>query len=49
MEDEAGFNELVDQNFITSLSDGSFVELIPNGEQVKVTFYERKEYARLAL
>lgn len=38
---------MIQENFITCLSDGTEVELIPNGRSFRVTFDKREEYAIL--
>ena len=44
--DEQNFSALIDDCFITRLSDGSEVELVKGGKNLKVTFQNRKEYAQ---
>jgi E3 ubiquitin-protein ligase HERC1 len=41
------FNFIIFENFTTSLSDGSKVELVPDGEKKSVTFDNRLEYVNL--
>ena len=42
---EANYN----QNFITQLSDGSKIELVPNGDSEKVTYENRLDYLKKVL
>ena len=35
--DETNFNDLIQEKFVTYLSDGSEVELLPNGKSILVT------------
>ena len=45
--DEKTFGQIIDITFTTRLSDGSEVDLIPNGKCKKVTFENRIEYTEL--
>ncbi len=45
--DSKSFSQVIDDCFVTRLSDGSEVELIKNGRNVKMTFENRTEYAGL--
>ena len=46
---EEVFADCLDATFTTVLSDGSEVELIPDGRQVPVTFHNRHAYVDLVL
>ena len=46
---EEVFADCLDANFTTILSDGTEVELIPNGRDVPVTFHNRHWYVELVL
>eukprot|EP01017_Pseudomicrothorax_dubius_P038535 TRINITY_DN578_c0_g2_i1.p1 TRINITY_DN578_c0_g2~~TRINITY_DN578_c0_g2_i1.p1 ORF type:complete len:332 (+),score=91.58 TRINITY_DN578_c0_g2_i1:84-998(+) len=45
--DENNFNDLIQEKFVTYLSDGSEYELVPGGKSILVTFERRAEYAEL--
>jgi len=45
--DENSFSEIIQEKFVTTLSDGSEVELIPGGVKTIVTFDTRVEWAEL--
>eukprot|EP00331_Platyophrya_macrostoma_P025521 CAMPEP_0176435218 /NCGR_PEP_ID=MMETSP0127-20121128/17175_1 /TAXON_ID=938130 /ORGANISM="Platyophrya macrostoma, Strain WH" /LENGTH=834 /DNA_ID=CAMNT_0017818171 /DNA_START=562 /DNA_END=3067 /DNA_ORIENTATION=+ len=45
--DENSFSEIIQEKFVTTLSDGSEVELIPGGRSKIVTFDARVEWAEL--
>ena len=45
--DASTFETVVDNTFVTRLSDGSEVELKKNGKETRVTFENRHEYASL--
>jgi len=45
--DEKSFATVIDDHFITKLSDGSVVELKSNGAQTNVTYANRREYVNL--
>jgi hypothetical protein len=35
--DDSNFDTVIDQQFVTTLSDGTQIELLPKGEKKKVT------------
>eukprot|EP00742_Colponemidia_sp_Colp-10_P007630 GILJ01008224.1.p1 GENE.GILJ01008224.1~~GILJ01008224.1.p1 ORF type:complete len:2318 (+),score=345.48 GILJ01008224.1:234-6956(+) len=41
------FEDIFQESFVTNSSDGSEIELIPNGKHVAVTYANRMEYVRL--
>eukprot|EP00669_Euglena_mutabilis_P004855 TRINITY_DN16219_c0_g1_i1.p1 TRINITY_DN16219_c0_g1~~TRINITY_DN16219_c0_g1_i1.p1 ORF type:complete len:255 (+),score=33.55 TRINITY_DN16219_c0_g1_i1:242-1006(+) len=46
---EEVFAEYLEAHFTTTLSDGSEVDLVPNGRELRVSFQEREAYARLVM
>uniref|UniRef100_A0A7S1IFJ8 HECT domain-containing protein n=1 Tax=Eutreptiella gymnastica TaxID=73025 RepID=A0A7S1IFJ8_9EUGL len=46
---EEEFHDVITESFKTVLSDGTEVELVPNGREKVVTFEERNEYAKLVI
>lgn len=47
--DPGKFEQMDIENFTTKLSDGSVVELLPNGANIKMTYERRLEYMELCL
>lgn len=45
--DETNFNEIIQEKFVTCLSDGTEVELVKGGKNKLVTFDLRFEYCQL--
>jgi len=45
--DEAHFNDIIQEKYVTCLSDGSEVELCTGGKLMTVTFERRQEWAEL--
>jgi HECT-domain (ubiquitin-transferase) len=43
------FGDVFDESFVTCASDGSAIELLPDGANIPVTFANRFEYAKLVL
>ena len=41
------FSSIVEQKFTTFLSDGSEVELVPDGEDIELKFEDRQKYCEL--
>ena len=44
---EEQFNDLIQEKFVTALSNGAEVELCKNGKNLPVTYDQREEYAIL--
>jgi len=45
--DDSNFNDIIQEKFVTCLSDGSEVELLNGGKSMMVTFAKRVEWAEL--
>jgi len=45
--DESNFNDIIQEKYVTCLSDGTEVEITTGGKSIPVTFERRNEWAEL--